>query len=85
MKKCCLADREIPVSELRQQIEYARVVSEDINKVFLRRTPEIEKILSEYGAMRSRISMLQDFLFQAQLWCDTLLPKNDIYNYKEEE
>jgi len=71
-KKCCFLDKEIPLSELRQQLKYARVVSSDLFKIFSPEIPDISGMLGEYQTIRSKLSMLLDFLFQADLWCDTL-------------
>lgn len=73
--KCCKKGLEIPFAELRQQLDYARTVSADIGKVYLRRTPAITELLEEYSAVKTKLSMLQDFLFQAKLWCDTIMPE----------
>ena len=86
---CCMAGLEVPFAELRQQLDYARTVSADICEVYSRRTPSITELLNEYTAVRTKLSMLQDFLFQAKLWCDTIMPaelspENDD-NLKEEE
>ncbi len=71
-KKCCPLDREIPISELRQQLDYARTVGSDIFKIFMPDEPDAENLVAEYAAIRNRLSMMLDFLFQAALWCDTL-------------
>ncbi len=71
---CCLKGLEIPIGELRQQIIYARSVCDDIGKYCSRRTPNITELLAGYSAVKIKLSMLQDFLFQAKLWCDTILP-----------
>lgn len=76
-KKCCMKGLEIPFAELRQQLDYARIISSDIEKAFSRRTPNITELLNEYSAVKTKLSMLQDFLFQANLWCDTILPKEN--------
>lgn len=86
--KCCFKGVEVPVSELRQQLEYARTINQDIYNVFSRRTPNITDILREYQNVQTKLSMMMDFLFQAKLWCDTLLSdedENENYNIKEEE
>ena len=75
--KCCMAGLEVPFAELRQQLDYARTVSADIGDVYSRRTPSITELLNEYGAVRTKLSMLQDFLFQAMLWCDTIMPEKE--------
>lgn len=73
-EKCCKKGLEIPITELRQQLEYARTVSADISDAFSRRTPNITELLSKYSTVKTKLSMLQDFLFQAKLWCDTIMP-----------
>lgn len=87
--KCCMAGLEIPFDELRQQLDYAQTVSADVCEVFSRRTPSITELLNEYSAVRTKLSMLQDFLFQARLWCDTIMPENELScddeEFKEEE
>lgn len=82
--KCCFTGKQIPFSELRRQLEYARTVSNDIEKVYACRMPKITELLDEYSAVRSRVQMLQDFLFQAVLWCDTIMPEEE-YNLIEDE
>ena len=71
-KKCCSEGREIPISELGQQLDYARTISSDICRIFSCRTPNITKLLNDYETVRIKLSMLEDFLFQAKLWCNTL-------------
>ena len=88
--KCCLESREIPISELGQQLDYARTISSDICKIFSCSTPSITKILNDYETVRTKLSMLEDFLFQAKLWCDMLMPPEDCpqkhrETFKEEE
>lgn len=73
---CCLKGLEVPVGELRQQIIYARCVCDDIERYCSRRTPNVTDLLAGYPAFRTKLSMLQDFLFQAKLWCDTILPED---------
>ncbi len=79
-KKCCFAGKEIPFSELRTQLDYARAISSDISEVFSSKMPQITDILNEYATVRTKLSMLQDFLFQAKLWCDTIMPEDDCTN-----
>ena len=83
-KKCCQGLR-IPLSELSQQLEYARTVSSDIYDVYSARTPRITDLLNEYQSVKTKLSMLLDFLFQAKLWCDTMLPSDVTDEIKEEE
>ncbi len=83
-KKCCEGLR-IPLSELSQQLEYARTISSDISGIYASRTPRITEILNEYQSVKTKLSMLLDFLFQAKLWCDTMLPPEATDDFKEEE
>lgn len=82
--KYCMAGLEVPFAELRQQLDYARTVSADVCEVYSRRTPSITELLNEYASVRTKLSMLQDFLFQASLWCDTIMPENDLSCDNEE-
>jgi hypothetical protein len=34
--------------------------------------PDSEQLVTEYHAIRNRLSMMLDFLFQADLWCNIL-------------
>ncbi len=85
MKKKCCEGLRIPLSELSQQLEYARTVSSDIYNVYSARTPRITELLNEYQPVKTKLSMLLDFLFQAKLWCDTMLPPEETDEFKEEE
>lgn len=76
---------QIPVSELSQQLEYARTIGSDIYNIYLAETPRITELLNEYQSVKIKLSMLLDFLFQAKLWCDTILPCEVTEKYKEEE
>lgn len=84
-KKCCKASLEIPVAELSQQIDYARTTGADICEFFACPTPSVSNLLANYEVMRTKISMLQDFLFQAKLWCDILLPDENFRNVCKKE
>ena len=77
MNNCCMTGREIPLSELSQQLDYARITSADICEIFSCRTPSVSELLNSYEVVRTKISMLQDFLFQAKLWCDMLVPEEE--------
>lgn len=85
MNNNCCEGMKIPLSELSQQLEYARTVGSDISDVYATRTPRITELLNEYQSVKTKISMLLDFLFQAKLWCDTMLPPEETEDYKEEE
>lgn len=83
-KKCC-EGLQIPLSELSQQLDYARTISSDISDVYATHTPRITELLNEYQSVKTKLSMLLDFLFQAKLWCDTMLPPETTEDFKEEE
>ncbi|MBE6820009.1 MAG: hypothetical protein E7516_03050 [Ruminococcaceae bacterium] len=85
MPKNCCEGLRIPLSELSQQLEYARIIGSDISAVYATRTPRITEILNEYQSVKTKLSMLLDFLFQAKLWCDTMLPPEATEDFKEEE
>lgn len=83
-KKCC-QEMIVPLSELSQQLEYARIIGSDIYEVYSARTPRITDILNEYQTVKTKLSMLLDFLFQAKLWCDTMLPEDAADDITEDE
>lgn len=60
---------EIPLSEIEQQVDYARTVCSDLFRLFSPEEPDTEFLKSEYSSVRTRLSMMLDFLFQAKLWC----------------
>lgn len=74
-KNCCKAELEIPVSEIKQQLNYANTIGSDLFDIFSHQMPDVSEILSEYFAIQTKLSMLLDFIFQAKAWCDTLYPK----------
>ena len=76
---------DLPVSELRQQLDYARTTGADICEIFSCRTPSVSDLINNYEVVRTKISMLQDFLFQAKLWCDMLVPEEECTRKKYEE
>lgn len=84
MKNKCCSGLKVPVTELRLQLDYARTVGTDIYGFFDNRIPNVTDILNEYQTLHTKLSMLLDFLFQAKLWCDTILPPEDAH-CKEEE
>ncbi len=63
---------EIPLAEIEQQVDYARTVCSDLFRLFSPEEPDTEFLKSEYGSVRTRISMMLDFLFQAKLWCNAI-------------
>ncbi len=63
---------EVPVSEIEQQVDYARTVCSDLFRLFSPEEPDTEFLASEYCSIRNRLSMTLDFLFQAKLWCETI-------------
>lgn len=79
---CCGCSREISVGELRQQIEYARIISGDLFNLFARKSEKNAVQAHEYPVIEKKLSMILDFLFQAGLWCEVL--EDGCINEKEE-
>lgn len=73
---------EVPISEIKQQVDYARTVCSDLFRLFSPEEPDTEFLASEYGSVRTRLSMMLDFLFQAKLWCETV---NEAINKEKEK
>ena len=71
-EKTTVSPTEIPLAEIRLQLNYARTVGNDIQNVFADTSPDINRVLLEYRNIQTKLSMLLDFLFQADLWCKTL-------------
>lgn len=71
-EKESVSQTEIPLAEIRLQLNYARTVGNDIHNVFADSTPNANLILLEYRNIQTKLSMLLDFLFQADLWCKTI-------------
>ncbi|MBQ2973004.1 MAG: hypothetical protein IJE19_01490 [Clostridia bacterium] len=69
---------EIPVTEIRQQLEYAKVICEDLFNKFAVKNKE-ECMCG--GATETKLSMLLDFIHEAISWC-TLLDMNQALNEK---
>lgn len=63
---------EIQISEIKQQVDYARTVCSDLFRLFSPEEPDTDFLRTEYGSVRTRLSMMLDFLFQAGLWCDAI-------------
>ncbi len=72
-------EKQIPVAEIKLQLEYARTVGNDVFNLFADTVPDASRLLLEYKTVQTKLSMLLDFLFQADLWCKT------IENEKEEK
>ena len=83
IRNCCNSGIYVPLTEIRQQIDYARTVSKDICKTYSKRTPNITELLGDYNSVKTKLSMLEDFLFQAALWCDTILSDEATENNNE--
>ncbi len=64
--------QEIQITEIEQQVDYARTVCSDLFRLFSPEEPDTEFLESEYSSVRTRLSMMLDFLLQAKLWCETL-------------
>ncbi len=69
---------EIPVTEIRQQLEYAKVICEDLFNKFAVKSRE--KCLCGC-ATETKLSMLLDFIHEAISWC-TLIDMNQSLNEK---
>lgn len=65
-------ENEIPVGELRRQLEYARITAGDLFNIFAVKGCENEIKCCRFPIAETKLSMLLDFLFQAKLWCDVL-------------
>ena len=74
---------DIPVGELRQQLDYARVIGGDLLNHFSRNTEKGDDEPSERAATVQKLSMLLDFLFQAELWCNILEEQFIIFEKEE--
>lgn len=68
----CVYENEIPVGELRQQLEYARVISGDLFNLFAAKDCDNNIKCCENAVIETKLSMLLDFLFQAKSWCDVI-------------
>ncbi len=72
MNQKTIADyTEIPVSEIRQQLEYAQVVCEDLFNMFAAKNQNICRD-SEHSSTETKLSMLLDFICEATCWCSIL-------------
>lgn len=72
MNQKLLADyTEIPVSEIRQQLEYAQVICEDLFNMFAVKN---QKLCGdcENSSAETKLSMLLDFICEASCWCNVL-------------
>lgn len=62
---------EIPVCEIRQQLEYAQVICEDLFNMFA-----VKKHNNccdcEYDSTETKLSMLLDFICEASCWCNVI-------------
>lgn len=65
---------EIPISEIRQQTEYAQAISNDLFGLFsgIDEPTSPETVAAALPTVRTKLSMVLDFLFQAKSWCDLL-------------
>lgn len=68
-ENCRASQLKIPVSEIKLQLNYARTVGNDIFNAFADTTPNPARLMLEYNTIQTKLSMLLDFLFQAELWC----------------
>ncbi|MBQ2847214.1 MAG: hypothetical protein IJE74_03050 [Clostridia bacterium] len=78
-------ENEIPVGELRQQLEYARITAGDLFNIFAVKGCENGIKCCQFPIAETKLSMLLDFLFQAKLWCDVIEGKNSFSEINEEK
>ena len=62
---------EIPVSEIRQQLEYAQVVCEDLFNLFAAKNHD-SCCDCRCSSTETKLSMLLDFICEAICWCSVL-------------
>lgn len=86
MKKGVSAEcAEIPVTEIRKQLEYARVVCQDLfNQFSLKETNSGFRKLELYTT-QTKLSMLIDFISDASCWCNMLEMNQKISERLEKE
>lgn len=65
---------EVSVSEIRQQLNYAQVICEDLFNCFASENT-VCCCKRNKNAVATKLSMLLDFIFEAKSWC-TLLEMN---------
>ncbi len=63
---------EIPVTEIRKQLEYARVVCGDLLNHFSFKNLKSCCCESELNSTETKLSMLLDFISDASCWCNML-------------
>lgn len=73
-KKTSTDYTEVSVSEIRQQLNYAQVICEDLFNSFASGVPACCRKQNR-GDTATKLSMLLDFIFEAKSWC-TLLEMN---------
>lgn len=73
MGKSVLTDcSEIPVTEIRKQLEYARIVCEELFNQFSFRNSGGFCCESRTHSIETKLSMLIDFISEASCWCNML-------------
>ena len=65
-------NNEIPLAEIEQQVDYARTVCSDLFRLFSPEEPDTGFLKNEYDSVRTRLSMMLDFLVQAKLWFESM-------------
>lgn len=86
MSKSILAEcPEIPVTEIRKQLEYARVVCEDLFNQFSVKEAKCAFRKMELYTTQTKLSMLIDFISDASCWCNMLEMNQKITERLEEE
>ena len=69
---CKGLETEISLSEIRTHVNYGRTVCNDLYEIFNSEKIEPDDFEAFHETVRTKLSMMLDFLFQAKLWCDQL-------------
>ncbi len=75
---------EVPVTEIRKQLEYARVVCEDLFNEFSLQEAKGKCCAFRLHSTRTKLSMLIDFISDASCWC-SMLELNQTTDKEDEE
>lgn len=76
---------EIPVTEIRKQLEYARVVCQDLFNQFSLKETNSGFRRTELYITQTKLSMLIDFISDASCWCNMLEMNQKIIEKLEKE
>ncbi len=76
---------EIPVTEIRKQLEYARIVCQDLFNQFSLKEVKNGFRKMELYTTQTKLSMLIDFISDASCWCNMLEMNQKIAEKLEKE